>query len=430
MQPITLTERLFDFIDHSLTPYHAIYRVCLLLEEAGFTDARSHGSEAEIFSARSFIRVGRGAVLAFDPGDGNVTDGLTILAAHTDSPSLRLKEHAVKQKSGAAYAPVEIYGGPIRSTWLDRELGIAGIALLTTGEARLFRLPILAVIPNAAIHLNRTINEGFAYNPQDHLNAMLGARAGEDGPRTDEFFEAVAESVSCQEGELSVVEAYLVEPTRGGFVGFEQSLFAAPRIDNLAGCFTNLRAFLDAPSAGPRALALYNHEEVGSQTGEGALSGQLGLLVDRIWANSGLSPQAGHAARDRSLLVSNDATHGLHPSYVSHYEPDYSPVLGGGPAVKINANYRYATTVDTHHLFANACRRAGVPMQRYSTRADQRSGSTVGPLSWGRTGLPTVDIGLPIWAMHSVRESAATNDVLDMTKALGALLSRSPQSLS
>ncbi|MFP4551268.1 MAG: M18 family aminopeptidase, partial [Spirochaetales bacterium] len=388
----------------------------------GFTDVRSHADEADAFSSRSFLRLGRGAVLAFDPGDRSFSDGVTIVAAHTDSPALRIKEQAIKQKSGAIYAPIEIYGGPIRSTWLDRELSVVGITLLTSGEARLFRLPFSSVIPNAAIHLNREINEGFSYNPQDHLNAIMGAATGEDGSRTEAFFASVAESVSAAPEDLSVVEAYLAEPTRGSFLGFERSLFAAPRIDNLAGCFTNLRAFLDAPAGGPRALALYNHEEVGSQTGEGALSGQLDLLLERVFRASELTPQEAFKARERSLLVSNDATHGLHPSYVARYEPDYSPVLGGGPVVKINANYRYATTLDTHHAFASACRRAGVTLQRYSTRADQRSGSTVGPLSWGRTGVPSVDVGIPIWAMHSVRESAGTNDVLAMTQALSALL--------
>ncbi|MFW5688564.1 MAG: M18 family aminopeptidase, partial [Spirochaetota bacterium] len=335
------------------------------------------------------------------------------------------KERAASWRRGYLVLPTEIYGGPIQSTWADREIGVAGRLATADGSVHLFELADRGVVPNVAIHLNRKVNEGFAFNAQDHLAALVASDAGRsDGPATDWLFERCARAVTGLEidpGSVVELEALLFDPGAGSFLGHDGSIYLSPRIDNLAGVFTNLEAFVEG-GGGPRILALYNHEEVGSQTGEGAQSAMLEKLLARLVRASGGDDEDLAVALERSLVVSNDAAHALHPSYGEKYDPDYAPVLGGGPVLKVNGKYRYATTASTGARFARACSDAGVPMQRLANRSDIPSGSTVGPITWARTGIATVDVGIPILAMHSIREAGGTADLQSMISTLVAML--------
>ena len=216
-------------------------------------------------------------------------------------------------------------------------------------------------------------------------------------------------------------EALLYDPAPGAVIGAGGSLLAAPRLDNLAGCFTCTEAFL-ADSAQPRMLALFNHEEIGSLTGEGARSPVLHEILVRITRALGGDGEDAAVAEARSIIVSNDAAHALLPSYADRHDPDYAPVLGGGPVLKSNAGFSYATTAPMAARFRSACERAQVRMQRLVARSDARSGGTVGPMSWAATGIPTMDVGVPVVAMHSIRETGGTSDAASMVAALRSIV--------
>lgn len=414
---------LLDYLEASPTPYHAAATVAARLESAGFPEHRRGERWETSDRTRGFARLGDGAVIAYDLRDGEACDGVTVLAAHTDSPALRVKERGAAWRKGYLALPTEMYGGPIVSTWVDRELAIAGRLVGRDGGVRLFRADPTVIIPNVAIHLNRKVNEGFAYNAQDHLVALASAAAGTaDGSAGDALAEIVASAAGLEPQAVAEYEALLYDATPGAVIGCDGSMFTASRIDNLAGCYSSLEAFLTAGGSRPRVLALYNHEEVGSQTGEGAQSSAIESLLRRLVHQAGGDAEDAAVAMERSTVVSNDAAHAIHPSYADKSDPDYAPVLGGGPVLKVNAMYRYATTASSGAAFAAACEAAGVPLQRLAGRSDMQSGSTVGPMTWARTGMQTVDVGLPLLAMHSIRETAGSADVDAMIGALAAVL--------
>ena len=410
------------FIDAAPTPYHAAADVAERLANAGFAALRLD----ERWSAgvsRAFVRAGDGAIVAFTGDMGRIGDGAVVLAAHTDSPALRVREHSVSWKKGYLRLPTEIYGGPIVPSWLDRDLGIAGRAAIRDGGVRMVRLPQTAIIPNLAIHLNRKINEGFEYNAHDHMAALAAAAAGTaDGNAVETLRSWVADAAGVAIDDIAEFELLLFDATAPSFLGSDQSLYAASRIDNLVGCFSSLEAFLRCRSDRVRILVLFNHEEVGSMSAEGAQSGLMRNVLRRLVSVSGGDAEDAEVAAARSVVISNDAAHAIHPSYADKYDPDYAPVLGGGPVLKLNGMYRYATTAAGAAGFAAACSRAGVPMQRLLNRSDLRSGSTVGPITWAQTGIPTIDVGVPLLAMHSIRETAGSADVELTVRALCGFL--------
>ena len=416
-------QELITYIERSPTPYHAVRETAKRLEDAGYQrrELRERWQGASL--SRGYVQPGDGAIFAWDMSTGSLADGAVVLAAHTDSPALRVKDRGISWRHGYLALPTEIYGGPILSSWVDRELGIAGRAVTREGAVHLVELDTRVTIPGVAIHLNRKVNEGVAINPQDHMVALAAADScATEGSAREVVLELVAAKAGVEADALSEVELLLFDPEPGHVIGLDGSMFSSSRIDNLGGCATNLNAFLAASSGPARILALYNHEEVGSVSAEGAGSQVLERIVERLVRVSGGDAEDAAVALERSVAVSNDAGHALHPSYTDKYDSDYAPVLGAGPVLKINAMYRYATTAPTGARFAAACERAGVSMQRLAMRSDMRSGSTVGPITWARTGISTVDVGLPLLAMHSLRETAGTADVELMNRALRSFL--------
>lgn len=413
-------------LDRSPSPYHVASLVARRLDAAGFQRIERGVRWPAQNLSRGYLMPGDGAIVAFDLRCGSAVDGLTILAAHTDSPALRVRDRGIAWRKGYLALPTEIYGGPIVATWLDRDLGLAGRAVDASGAVHLFTLNLPVTIPNVAIHLNRTANEGLTYNAHDHLVAIAASEPDRnDANARDLIIELVAGAVDRDARDIDEIEALLYSREAAARSGVDGNLLCSGRIDNLAGCYTSLEAFL-ADGERPRMLVLYNHEEIGSQTGEGAQSDAIEALVRRLVSQAGGDGEDVAVAMERSLVVSNDAAHALHPSYSDRHDPDYAPVLGGGPVLKLNAMYRYATTAATGASFARACSKANVPLQRLSGRPDMKSGSTVGPMTWARTGMRTVDVGIPLLAMHSLRETAAEADVSSMIAALTRLLDEPP----
>lgn len=377
-----------------------------------------------------FVRRGAGGVIAVRLGSQPVSEtGFRIVAAHTDSPTLKLKPRGAKRKTGGMYVPVEVYGGPIQSTWLDRELVLTGRAIVRGASGKLSAHTFTtdapcAIIPNLAIHLNREINKGFEYNAQDHLQARLSLPEPDSDPDTadepaDVLWTEIATALSCKPADIVSADVFLADPRDAQILADGKTLVSG-RIDNLAGCYSSLRGFLESTNTKDTLVAvLFDNEEIGSRTAGGADSAFLESVLQRI---SGDEPAAFSRATAKSLLISNDGAHALHDSYASKYDPDYAPIIGGGPVVKTNASYRYASSNEAIAVTREVANEQGLSLQYLAGRSDKRTGSTIGPFAWSRTGAMTVDVGIPMLAMHSIRETANINDVESLTRLVTGLL--------
>ncbi len=370
---------------------------------------------------RGVVRRGGGTVLAFRCGERPPAEaGYLILGAHTDSPNLRLKPLPRVTAHGYHLLGVEVYGAPLWHTWLDRELSVAGRVVLRDGSAHLVRVPGAPCwIPSLAIHLDRTINtDGLKLSAQDDLRPVVEVGVGDDRGVLGRVLDALR---SDGLGDLAIADVLasdlmLFDTQPPGFGGPSLEFLHASRIDNLMSCHAAVSALSAARStAATQVVILNDHEEVGSESAHGALSRFLLSVLER------LDPEVGRSCA-RSLLVSVDMAHAVHPSHADRHDPQHYPALGSGPVVKINAAQRYATDAPARAVFVEACRSAGFEPQYFAGRNDAVCGTTIGPLVAARTGIRAVDVGSPMLSMHSCRETAAVSDVQPMIDALRHLL--------
>ncbi|MCH2172199.1 M18 family aminopeptidase [Myxococcota bacterium] len=416
---------LLSFIDRSPTPFHAVEQARLRLEDDGFQELL----ESELWSLepgdRRYLVRGGGSLVAFHVGtETPAQGGFRIVGAHTDSPNLRVKPVADLRRHGYIQFGVETYGGVLLHTWLDRDLSLAGRVTVRSdsGPRQLlldFGRPLLR-IPNLAIHLQRELQrEGLKLDPQVHSLPVSGLEA------TLNLAELVAGEMRAQglaEIEPTDILAYelMTYDVQPACVGGAQGEFVfAPRLDNLASCHAALRALGKAgqrpETPCTRVVVLYDHEEVGSRSASGASSTLLADGLERIISGyKGGEPQGLPRAVARSLLVSADMAHAVHPNYADRHDPSHRPVLGGGPVIKVNANQSYASDSETAGTFRAVCSEVGVEVQHFVSRNDLPCGSTIGPISAARLGIPTVDVGNPMLSMHSCREMAGSLDVEPM----------------
>ena len=415
--------RFTGFVDASPSPYHAAETAAAVLAGAGFTRVPAG---AAMPGAGRHVLVSGGSVVAWS-APPVVRPGTTfrLVGAHTDSPNLRIKPQPDLQRAGLAQLGVEVYGGVLLNSWLDRDLGLSGrlaVAGRNGPELRLFRIdePLLRV-PQLAIHLDREVNDkGLVLNRQQHL-APLWATAG--GPPSA-FVPVVAGAAGVAPDDVLAWDAMLhpLEPSR--IVGLHREFVAAPRIDNLLSCWaaTEALATLGPDDAAITVMVLFDHEEVGSASAQGADGAFLGSVLERIWLAAG-GDRAGYLrALAEGCCLSSDCAHATNPNYADRHEPEHRIALNGGPVLKVNANLRYATDAATAARWADACRRSGTPYQRFVNRTDLACGSTIGPLTAAQLGIPTVDVGAPQLAMHSARELCGVADVAALRDAIAAFL--------
>lgn len=407
-------EGLLSFIDACPTPFHVADRAAAVLRAAGFTEM----DEAELWpdaTGSRFVRRG-GSLVAWRHQTSEA--GFRIIGAHTDSPNLRVTAQPDTGHAGYRQLGVEVYGGVLLNSWLDRDLGLAGRVATPTGT-RLFHIdrPVLRV-PQLAIHLDRDVNQkGLLLNPQTHMVPVWGL-----GLRTlGDFASVVAEAAGLEPDEVLAWDAMLHDLTPSVTAGIDGEFIHAPRIDNQVSCWAGLHALIDSPQDSPHSalLCLFDHEEVGSMTAQGAASSLLPDLLERITGGR----EALLPALARSLCASADGAHATHPNYPERHEPDHHIAMGEGPVIKRNANQRYATDAVGEAAFAAACEKAGVGHQVYVHRGDMPCGSTIGPFAASATGVTTVDVGVPQLSMHSAREMCGAQDPLDFALALRAFLS-------
>jgi len=412
----SLAQDLLNFIDVSPSPWHAVNTVEKLLSKAGFT-ALNEAHAWRLETGKSyFVTRGGASIIAFTIGKQALTDsGFRIVGAHTDSPGLRLKPHAAFGSDGLVRIGVEVYGGPILATFTDRDLSIAGRVTVRTPdghETRLLKFDnALMRLPNLAIHMNREVNDkGLVLNKQTGLPLLFAEN--EDGVAADQQFMAyIAESLGVATAEILTFELNVFDTQKGTFWGANQEFIADSQLDNLASCHAAVTALLAAKNPiSTSVCALFDHEEVGSESAAGASGSFLADIINRIAANTGLNSEDRLRALAQSFFISADMAHAYHPNHAGAYEPCHHVLVNKGPVIKTNANQRYASNADTSARFITLCERAGVPYQQYAHRTDLGCGSTIGPIVASNLGVPSVDVGSPMWAMHSIRESAGVLD--------------------
>jgi aspartyl aminopeptidase len=414
-------QELLAFIDASPSPWHAVATATAQLRAAGFLPLDETDTWSLQAGGRYFVVRGGSALIAFVVGSQSLaTSGLRLLGAHTDSPGLRLKPRPALDGDGLVRLGVEIYGGPILATFADRDLGFAGRVGVRTDsgfEMRLLRTSgAVARLPNLAIHMNREVNEsGLKFNKQTELPLMFaGALDGMQPAQQFSAFLARQLDVAADAVLTWELAAFDVQP--GALWGADEEFIADGQIDNLASCHAGLSALLTTPA--PEAscvLALLDHEEVGSTSPTGADGSFLGDVVSRLCAEAGDLRQRVLA---RSFFVSADMAHAWHPNFPAAYEPAHRVMVNGGPVIKSNANQRYSTGAETAARFITLCEAAGVPYQQYAHRTDLGCGGTIGPILAAQMGVPSIDVGNPMWSMHSARESAGALDHAYMIEVL------------
>jgi aspartyl aminopeptidase len=420
-------EALISYIAASPTPYHAVATTARMLRDAGFRQV----DELERFSLQpgdcGFVTRGASSLIAFRIGTKPSDEaGFSVIGAHTDSPNLRIKPKADLVRSGYRQLGVEVYGGALLSTWFDRDLSLAGRVVVSNADGSRsthlidLRKPLLR-IPTLAIHLNRNVNtDGFVINAQQHLAPILALETSANVGLLSVINEALRPNeITCDANTLLGFDLCLYDTQPPTISGASGEFIHSARLDNLASCFSATQALVNAPvsAATTRVIALYDHEEVGSVSAQGADSPLLRDTLSRITHElGGVRHDAFPRAMARSFAISADMAHGVHPNYADRHEPGHQPILGNGPVIKTNANLGYATDGESLAHFVHLCRKADVVPQHFVTRSDLGCGSTIGPLTAGQLGLPAVDIGNPMLSMHSIREMAATADVEKLAK--------------
>ena len=409
---------LMAYLDASPSPWHAVAATTSRLD--GFEEL----AEADPWEAvpPRGVTVRDGAVIAWRIPDGaRPWTPFRIAGAHTDSPCLRVKPRPDTGAAGWRQLGVEVYGGILNNSWLDRDLGVAGRLVDTDGRPSLFRSagPV-ARVPQLAVHLDREVNSGgLRLDPQQHLRPVWGV--GEATPGA--FGEWIADQAGL-EVPPAWWELCLHDVQGAAVLGADRSLLAAGRLDNLASCWAATVALGAAePSDHVAMIVLNDHEEVGSGSTVGAAGPFLEAVLRRLVSARGGGADDLARALAASMCVSADNAHAVHPNYLERHDPDHRPLVNAGPAVKVNANQRYATSPRTAARFQRACTDAGVPWQVFVSRNDMPCGSTIGPLTATRLGIATVDVGLPQLSMHSARELCGTADPGHLAAALGAFLS-------
>ncbi|MEV8174484.1 M18 family aminopeptidase [Microbacterium sp. NPDC079176] len=412
-------EDLADFVAASPSSYHAAAEVARRLADAGFT--RLEEDQAwDVAPGGRYVVVRDGAAIAWTvPGDATATTPAHILGAHTDSPGFKLKPQPTTGSRGWLQAAVEVYGGPLLSSWLDRELRLAGRLALADGRVVLADTGALLRLPQLAIHLDREANTGLALDKQSQTQPVWGL----GDPTQEDILAELAGSAGVSASDIRGYDVVIADTARGAIFGKDRAFFASGRLDDLASVHAGVVALekIDTAVSGPIAiLAAFDHEELGSNSRSGAGGPLLEDILGRVYDALGADASERRRAFSASWCLSSDVGHSVHPNYVHKHDPVVQPVLGSGPILKLNANQRYATDAVGSAAWRGWCETADVVTQEFVSNNNVPCGSTIGPITATRLGIRTVDVGIPILSMHSARELAGVSDLHDLTRVAGA----------
>jgi aspartyl aminopeptidase len=419
------TDDLMSFLAACPSPYHAVANAAERLEKAGFRQVLETDAWDGTNGGKYVLR--GGAIVAwYVPEAAEPHTPFRIVGAHTDSPNLRVKPLPDSGAHGWRQVAVEIYGGPLLNSWLDRDLGLAGRLSLRDGTSRLVNIDrALLRVPQLAIHLDRSVtSEGLKLDKQRHLQPIWGLG---DDVRDGDLIRFLEQESGLPEGEVTGWDlmVHSIEPP--SYLGRDKELVAGPRLDNLLSvhaCTAALAAVATSGEALPYipVLAAFDHEENGSQSDTGADGPLLGSVLERSVFARGGSYEDKARAFAGTVCLSSDTGHAVHPNYAERHDPTHHPRAGGGPILKVNVNNRYATDGSGRAVFAAACDKAGVPLQSFVSNNAMPCGTTIGPITAARHGIKTVDIGVAILSMHSARELCGADDPFLLANALVAFL--------
>lgn len=415
-------EDLAAFVMASPSSYHAAAEIARRAEEAGYERLAETDAWA-IEPGGRYVVVRDGSAVAFAlPEASATTTPFTIVGTHTDSPGFKLKPKPTTHGPGGWWQlGLEVYGGPLLNSWLDRELELAGRIVTRDGDEHLVRTGSLLRIPQLAIHLDRGVNDGLALDKQRHTQPVWGLGDAESA----DILQALAARAGIDAAAIGGYDIVVADTQEPRTFGHFQELFASGRLDNLLSTHAALAAQLDAtPERSIAVLAAFDHEEIGSASRSGAAGPFLEDVLLRISTALGAGTEDRARAFAASLHVSSDVGHAIHPNYPEHHDPANKPMAGDGPILKINANQRYATDAHGAALWNAACEAAGVPSQEFVSNNGVPCGSTIGPITATRLGIRTIDVGVPILSMHSARELTAVVDPWYLSRAMGAVFAR------
>ena len=423
-----LISDLTAFVAESPSSYHAAAAAARRLAAAGFTQLDEHKGWPT--APGRYVVVRDGAVLAWiQPEGATPSTPLRILGAHTDSPGFKLKPRSTVVKQGWLQAGMEVYGGPLLNSWLDRELRLAGRLVTRDGTAHLAATGPIARIPQLAIHLDRQVNEGLTLGKQQHTTPILGLAGSPHQAAEADVLAAIAESAGVRADEVDGYDIVAADAQAPARFGVHEEFLASGRLDNLSSVFAGMRALLDAAEREESAvipmLAAFDHEEVGSASRSGAAGPFLEEVLGRIYEGLGADLTQRAQAMASSWHLSSDAGHAVHPNYSERHDPTNRPLPNAGPLLKINANQRYTTDAPGAAMWAQVCRAADVPSQEFVSNNDIPCGSTIGPLTATRLGIRTVDVGIPLLSMHSAREMCGVHDAAHLHHAVAAFFTTS-----
>ncbi|ADE82724.1 putative M18 family aminopeptidase 2 [Xylanibacter ruminicola] len=419
-------KRLLDFLDASPVNFLAAQNIATELEKAGYRKLDPHEPIGNVKAGdRLYVTKNDSSVYAFHIGRKPMAEaGFRMICAHCDSPTFRIKSNAeMLCEGGIVKLNTEVYGGPIMSTWFDRPLTIAGRVIVRGSDALNPTTLLLHVkrpllqISNLAIHFNRQVNDGVKLSKQKDMLPILGI-INDELEKGNLLMNIICGELSIKPEEVLDFDLYLADATPACTFGVHDEFLSSGRLDDLSMCFAGLEAMIDTDTAdATKVLAIFDNEETGSQTKQGAGSPFLAMMLQRIAQAQSGSAEAWYQAIERAFMISADNAHAWHPNYSEKYDPTNHPVLGGGPVIKFNAAQKYASDAVSAAVFAEICREAGVPCQRFVNHSDVAGGSTLGNILASSIPLRGVDMGNAILAMHSCRETGSVADHLYTVKA-------------
>lgn len=419
-----LNQGMLDFLQASPSAFHATANMATRFLDAGFERLIEGERWNLVAGSRYFVTRNDSSIIAFVYGTKPLAEtGIRMVGAHTDSPCLKVKPRPELLRGGYAQLGVEVYGGALLGPWFDRDLSLAG-RVTFRDEAGILRSVLInferaiATIPSLAIHLDRGVNDNRSINSQKDIVPVL-LQLDADQTHAPDFRTLLVAQMRTQYPQQSVAdvldyEINFYDTQAPAMVGLREDFIASARLDNLLSCYVGMEAILHADKSVSSMLVCTDHEEVGSTSCCGAKGPMLQQFLER------LVPAVDERVRviDRSLMISADNAHGIHPNFMDRHDENHGPLLNRGPVIKVNANQRYATTSETSAIFRVLCEDADVPVQIFVARTDMGCGSTIGPVVSAEVGVKTIDVGVPVFGMHSIRELAGSSDAWYLYSAL------------
>ncbi|HAX72289.1 MAG TPA: M18 family aminopeptidase [Firmicutes bacterium] len=413
-----LAHELIDFLYESPSAYHGVATTKAMLDEHGYSELHEADAWNLVAGGKYYVRKNGSALIAFEIGTGDVVEhGIRMIGAHTDAPGFRIKPNPEMTVEGSYLKlNTEVYGGPILHTWFDRPLGIAGVVTLKGESAfkpvrRLVNVnkPVM-IIPSLAIHMNRSVNDGFNINAQKDTLPLVGL-INDQFEKNDFLVSLLAEELNVAKDEIITFEVGLYEIEKGCLVGVNEEFISSGRLDDMWMVYTGLKALLESTeNSATKMLIAIDNEEIGSLTAQGAASNLLTTVVERLVLGLGKSREEVFRTLANSIMISSDLAHAVHPNNAEKHDPTTRPMLGKGPVLKLAASGSYSTDAYNGAIFDAVCKAADVPYQKFVNRSDVRGGTTIGPVSASKLNIPVIDMGAPLLGMHSIRELATVID--------------------